>query len=216
MAQKPENTSPSESAQCLEHNESARWYCGVCGKPICRACKPIALNYQVYHRSCMDQAREYINNQEAIREEVEAPSLGLKIIAWSFIILGIILFGMALFLFGLALFSHSIPVRVFMSGTVPVSLDSVPGSRTVLNWVGGFSVIISIIVTIIGVGLLNCVAAVRYLILTLAWLEIVVAICGWLVVLLVGKGFWDIPVLGIFFVWYFSQKKVRRQFEKVL
>ena len=206
----------TQEQQCLEHKTNAKWVCGVCGKPICKDCKPIALNFQVYHRECVDTARKKLEKKAEDQSEIEAPSLGLKIIAWCFFVGGVFLFGLALFMLGLSLFSKAVPIRAMMTNAIPVSLDSIPGSRMFLNWFGGFIVLISMGISIMGMGLLNCVAAARYAVLTLAWLEIILAALGWLVVLLIGGGFWDIPVLGGFLVWYFLRSDVRKQFEKVL
>jgi hypothetical protein len=216
MPSSSKQNKPPLEQQCLEHNTRAKWECGHCGKPICKTCKPIALNFQVYHRDCVEKARRILEKRADDQNEIEAPSLGLKILAWCFFIGGVLILGLALFLLGLSLFSKAVPIRALMTSTLPTSLDSIPGSRILLNWIGGFSVLMGVVISMIGMGLLNCVAAARYAVLTLAWLEIVLAAFGWLVVLLLGDGFWDIPILGSFLVWYFMRRSVRKQFEKVL
>ncbi len=149
------------------------------------------------------------------RGEVEAPSRGVRLVAWAFIIAGILLVGTALFLLGMSLFGKSLPVRSLITGPLP-GIDNIPGGRTALNWAGGISVFAGLIWTIIGIGLLNCAAAARRAVLVIAWLEIVLAVPAWLVILLVGRGFWDIPVIAIGLVWFLSRRGVKQQFKQVL
>ncbi|MBN1595095.1 hypothetical protein JW933_04125 [candidate division FCPU426 bacterium] len=174
------------------------------------------MNYQVYHPACVETARQRLEKQENKKGEIDAPSTGLRIISWGLISLGIVVFGLALFLVGISLFSKSIPIRALMTASVPEGFDSIPGGRTFLNWMGGISLIASVLMTVLGVGLLNCVAAARYAVLSFAWLEIVLAALGWLVVWWTGAGFWDVPVMGGFLIWYFLRPQVRMQFKQVL
>lgn len=205
-----------ENLQCAEHNRTGKWKCGVCGQPVCSECKPVAFNYQVFHSRCISEAHRRQERGEQLKQEAEAPSPGLRFVAWSFMVGGMLLFGLALLFFGLSLFSHSMPIRAIMAGTVAPSLDSIPGSRTVLNWMGAISLGLSAGVFLLGVGLLNCVAASRQIVLFLAWTEVIVAALVWTVVFMMGEGFWDVPVLGAFLIVFFSRRGVKRQFEKVL
>lgn len=219
MAKKLTNKTESDPAQavCPEHAQEAKWHCGECGKPICKACQPIALNYQVFHRGCVDQARNKLEKQDHVRKhDIESPSLSLKIISWGFIVAGLLLFGLALLALGLSLFSRTLPIRALLSVPVPPSLDSIPGIRTLFNWLAGVSMLFSVGITILGAALLNCVAVARRVVLVFSWLEIGVAVLAWMIVLLLGSGFWEVPLLAIFFIWYFTRKNVKRQFEKVL
>ncbi|MEW6516641.1 MAG: hypothetical protein AB1439_07060 [candidate division FCPU426 bacterium] len=211
--QQPTSESP---LQCTEHNQPGKWKCGVCGQPVCGECNPVAFSYQVFHPRCLPEAHRRQEQSEVLKREPEAPSAGLKTVAWSFMVAGIVLFGVALFLFGISLFSQAVPIRAIIAGTVAPSLDSIPGSRMLLNWTGAVCLAISAGVFILGVGLLNCVAASRRLVLFLAWLEVLAAGLGWLVVLGLGHGFWDIPVIGLLLIVFFSRPSVKRQFEKVL
>ncbi|MCD4813264.1 B-box zinc finger protein [bacterium] len=216
MTTPKEPSADPEKSICPVHQEPAKWHCGHCGAPLCKSCKPIALHYQVFHRECVEKARDQIEEQAQAKDEIDAPSWGVKAISWSIFALGVIFFGLALFLGGLALFGKSIPIRSLMTSTVPASLDAIPGSRNILNWTGILAGLAGIGAVGIGIGLLNCVRAARYILLTVCWLEVVVALLGWMAVLLLGGGFWDIPVFALFLIWFFMRKPVRRQFEKVL
>lgn len=221
MAPEPAENKDQDSAPapaiCPEHGQSAKWHCGWCGKPLCKACQPIALNYQVFHPRCVDQARNMLETEDNARQrDIETPSLGLKIISWGFIVIGMLFFGLALLVLGLSLFSRTLPIRALLTGTVAPSLDSIPGIRAAFNWLAVISMVLAAGVTLLGVGLLNCVAVARRVVLVFSWLEIVAAILGWMIVLLLGQGFWDVPLLAVFFIWYFTRPDVKRQFEKVL
>lgn len=217
MASSLKNHPPdSQSLQCAEHSQPGKWTCGVCGQPVCRECKPAAFSYQVFHPRCLPEAHRRRERGEILQKEADAPSPGLRFVAWSFIVGGMLLFGLALLFFGIALFSHSMPIRAIMAGTVAPNLDSIPGSRTLLNWLGGISLMLSAGIFLLGVGLLNCVAASRRVVLFLAWAEVVAGVLGWMVVLLMGEGLWEVPVAGVCLILFFSRPSVKRQFEKVL
>lgn len=219
MPPKPEEKKDQTSApiHCAEHQQEAKWHCGWCGKPLCKDCQPIALNYQVFHPHCVDQARNKLETEDNTRKrDIEMPSMGLKIISWGFIVTGMLLFGLALLVLGLSLFSRTLPIRALLTVPVPPSLDSIPGIRSILNWLAVISMVLAASVTVLGVGLLNCVIVARRVVLVFSWLEIVVAMLGWMIVLLLGRGFWDVPLLAVFFIWYFTRQDIKRQFEKVL
>jgi hypothetical protein len=210
------NPPAPQDLHCAEHNQPGQWRCGVCSQLVCRECKPVAYNYQVFHPRCLPEAHRKQEQGETLKQEVEAPSPGLRAVAWSFMIGGMVLFGLALLVFGIALFSKAMPIRAILAGTVAPSLDSIPGSRTLLNWLGVISLALSVGVFLLGVGLLNCVAASRRVILLLAWMEVVAGALGWMVVLALGQGIWDVPVVGACLIVFFSRRSIKRQFEKVL
>ena len=203
------------SAVCPIHSQPAKWHCGVCGRPVCSACAPVGLDHQVFHPDCVKQARERMEQGDKNRAEVEAPSRGVRLVAWAFIIAGILLVGTALFFLGMSLFGKSLPIRGLITGPLP-GIDNIPGGRTTLNWAGGISAFLGLIWTIIGIGLINCATAARRAVLVMAWLEIILAVLVWLVILIAGHGFWDIPVIAIGLIWFLSRRGVRKQFEQVL
>ena len=99
-------------------------------------------------------------------------------------------------------------------GQALVRLRTELGGRTALIWVGFITVFLAVLQVFIGVGLLNCVQAARRTVLIFSWLEILVALAGWIVVLAAGQGFWDVPVFAVILIVYFSRRDVKRQFEK--
>ena len=115
----------------------------------------------------------------------------------------------------MSLFGKSLPIRSLITGPLP-GIDNIPGGRTTLNWAGGISAFFSLVWIIVGIGLLNCAAAARRIVLVIAWLQIILPVRAWLVILVIGHGFWDIPVIAIWLVWFLSRREVKQQFEQVL
>ncbi len=201
------------SQTCQEHNQPAKWICNHCGKSICSVCKPVAFNYQVFHRECLNQVNQKTEKTVTRSRPLDAPSAGVRGIAWFFMVVSVLLFGVALLLIGVALFSHHyVPMMTTWMGSMP-SLDDVPGGRVFLGWLSFIAMAGSILQFFIGMGLLNCLPGARRAVLIFSWLEVILAGLGWLVVLVAGEGFWDIPVFAVVFIVYFSRKDVRRQFE---
>ncbi len=212
----PEEAPSKETLFCAIHHQSAQWQCGLCGQPICHDCHPVGLNYQVFHPQCAPQAREKMDIQDQQRKEVDAPSPGVKFFSWLIIIGAMVLFGVGLFLLIFSMIGQQVPLRAMMSGPVAPSIDSIPGGRTLLTWLGGLGLIFSGIGLVLGIGLLNCVAAARKTLLVLAWLDVVLSAVVWLVIAIVGRGVWTIPLLAGVIIWYFTRPKVKKQFEQVL
>ena len=211
MATIPGNPS-SLPAVCPEHSLSAKWVCGTCGKPVCSGCKPVAYDYRVFHPACLElaSARE---EKKAVRPPAEAPSAGVRFLAWLFMILAIAVFGFSLLLVGVGILSRSaMPMGAWIGNTMP-TIDDIPGGRTALIWMGVLVALAAVVQGFIGVGLLNCVQAARRAVLVIAWIEILAAIAGWIVVLAAGQGFWDVPVFAVGLIVFFSRKSVKRQFE---
>lgn len=201
---------------CSLHNQPAKWQCGICGRPVCQACEPRGFNYQVYHPACIAKARDNLDYQQQARAEVEAPSLGVKLFAWIMMVGGMLLFGLALFFLIFSLVGQQVPIRALMTGTVAPSLDSIPGARSGLMWLGTIGLVLSVLIGILGIGLLNCVAAARRVLLVMAWIDILAASLAWVVIGLIGQGWWTIPIVSGLAVWFFSKRKVKQQFEQVL
>jgi hypothetical protein len=160
--------------------------------------------------------------EAAVREEekhkakplVDSPSPGVKVIAWFFLAMAVVTFGLALLILGVTLFSRrSVPMMNWIGGVFP-TLDDIPGGRRFLGWFGFLTLAASGVEVFVGMGLLNCLQAARRMILIFSWIEVLVAGFGWFVVLALKSGFWDIPVLAVVFIYFFSRKDVRRQFER--
>jgi hypothetical protein len=173
----------------------------------------VAFNHQVFHRVCLDQVSAQETKKKPTKTVADAPTPGVKFVAWCFMVLAVVLFGLALLLLGVVLFSrHAMPVMAWLGNAFP-TVDDVPGGRALLGWLGFFALAGAVIQFFVGVGLLNCVQGARRAVLVFAWLEILLAALGWLVVLVAEEGFWDIPVVAVALVVYFSRKDVRVQFE---
>lgn len=216
MTEEPDSTPiPSGAAICPVHQREAKWQCGVCGLPVCSYCRPAALHYHVFHPQCIAAARDRKKIQEQQQAALEAPSAGVRALAWTFLVTAILLFGTALLLLGFALFSQTIPLRSLVTGTA-AGLETIPGGRTALHWLSAGSLAASALLLVLGVGLLNCASAARKTVLFLAWLEAVLAVLGWVVVAVTGTGFSDVPVLALFLIWFFSRRSVKRQFQQIL
>jgi hypothetical protein len=211
MSSTPEST---QLPQCPEHGLTVKWICNQCGKPICSDCKPVAFNYQVFHPNCLDVVNRK-TEKKSNKKNSGTPSPGVKAVAWFLLIMAVVLFGAALLLIGVAVFSrHYVPMLTWMSGSIS-TLDDIPGGRIFLGWMGFIAMAASVIHVFVGVGLLNCLQAARRTLLVVCWIEILLAGFGWMIVLMAGGGFWDVPAVAVFFVIYFSRPKVRRQFEHV-
>jgi len=200
-------------AVCSEHDRPAKWVCGKCGKPLCSACKPVAYDYRVFHSGCLELVSQQAE-KKAVRSTAEAPSAGVRFLAWFFMVTAVAVFGLALLLLGVGLFSRgAMPMGALLGGTLP-TIDDVPGGRVALIWVSIFVALFAGAQVLIGVGLLNCVQAARRAVLVFAWIEVLLALVGWIVVLAAGQGFWDVPVLAVIVIIYFSRKDVKQQFAK--
>jgi hypothetical protein len=209
-----EAVSQPQPELCPEHHQLSKWHCGHCHKPLCPACKPIAYHYRVFHKTCLEAA-SHLEEKKSMPPPEDFPSAGVKLIAWFFLVLAVVTFGLGLLLLGVTLFSRrAVPMANWIGGAFP-SLDDIPGGRPMLGWLSVLALGASGLQVFIGVGLLNCAQVARRLILVFSWTEILIAGLGWLVVLAGHKGFWDVPVLAFIFVIYFSRKAVRRQFEKI-
>jgi hypothetical protein len=173
----------------------------------------VAYDYKIFHPGCLELASRQAE-KKAARPQAEAPSAGVRFLAWLFMITAVAVFGLALLLLGVGFLSRgAMPMGAWLGGTLP-TLDDVPGGRTALIWVGFITVFLAVLQVFIGVGLLNCVQAARRTVLIFSWLEILVALAGWIVVLAAGQGFWDVPVFAVILIVYFSRRDVKRQFEK--
>ncbi len=212
----PEDTILNEGLFCEIHQQNAKWPCGFCGRPVCHDCHPVGLNYQVFHPQCAPHARQQMDQQEQNEKEVEAPSPGVKFFSWLIIIGAMVLFGLGLFLFIFSLLGQQVPLRAMLSSPVPLSIDSIPGGRTILTWLGALGLIFSGLGAVLGVGLLNCAAAARKILLVLAWLDVVMSGLIWLGIAIVGHGVWTIPVVAGVIIWFFNRPRVKKQFEQVL
>lgn len=210
-----ENDKPQASADpvaCGEHGQTAKWSCGICGQPLCTDCRPVAYNYQVFHPACLEAGRKRQESKSRDKKP-DAPSGGVRFVAWVFLVMAIVLFGCGLLLLGVSFFSqHYVPLASWAEGTWPV-LDEIPGSRSVLGWAGALALLTAGVQAALGIGLLNCIMAARRVILLFSWLEVVFAAAAWLVIWVSGKGLWDIPVAGVALIIFFSRKKVKQQFQ---
>lgn len=211
-----EEQSRPETFYCEAHQQTAKWVCGVCGKPVCKMCRPRGFNYQVYHPACVDKARAKVDQHDSYSKEVEAPSIGVKLFAWLYTIGGMMLLGLGLFFIIFSITGEQVPIRAMFTTAVSPTIDSIPGARSALTWLGVISLVLSVVMIIIGIGLLNCVAAIRRVLLVLCWLDITISTGAWIVIAFTGKGFWMIPIISIASIWFFSQRKVQQQFEQVL
>jgi len=190
----------------------AKWTCAVCGQPLCSACKPVAYAYKIFHRECLEKKLRKLEPVRAVAAASDGPSTGVKGVAWSFIVSAILWLGAGLLALGIALFSrHYLPAAGWLGNPFPV-LDDIPGSRALIGWFAGISFAAVVIQVWIGLGLLNCAPGARRALLIFAWLEVGVAVLGWLVVLLAQEGFWDIPVIAVGLIIFFSRKNVKAQF----
>ncbi len=200
---------------CPVHQQPVKWHCAICGRPLCSACKPVAFNFQVYHPACLNPTRQQAEKNKA-ESPGEAPSWGVKIVAWIFLVAGIVLFGLGLLLLGIRLYSHhDLPLSGWLGQSFPV-LDDIPGGRTALTWLSLSSFGISAVQILLGLGILNCVQTARRVVLFFAWLQVLVAGFAWAVIALAGTGFWDIPVFALFLIYFFSRRDVKQQFARVL
>jgi hypothetical protein len=199
-------------AVCPEHGQPVKWHCGLCGKPICPACQPIGWNFQVYHKPCLPKAQRAEEEKEKASHPLDAPTLGVRFSAWYLVVKGLIFFSIFLLLIGLALFSQSLPMRALMTTPLAAGLDTVPGGRMFLAWGGAACLVFSLVWFILGIGLLNCLALARNLLLVISWLDVILAGLVWLVILFSGHGLWLVPVSSILFLGYFLRKDVKSQF----
>jgi hypothetical protein len=198
---------------CPAHSRPAKWACGKCGRPLCPECKPVAYDYRVFHPNCLVLVSREVEKKSA-RPIAETPSAGVRFLAWFFMISAVAIFGLALLLLGVGILSRSaMPLGAWFGGSLP-TIDDVPGGRSAMIWVGVLLTVAALLQGLIGVGLFNCVQAARRAVLVFSWLEILAALFGWVVVLALGQGFWDVPVFAVALIFYFSRKDVRRQFEQ--
>ena len=205
---------PSETS-CPDHDQTAKWTCAVCGKPLCSNCKPVAYNYKIFHRDCIDKLNREPEKKRArpTAMAVDAPSTGVRVVAWTFIVSAILWLGFGLLATGVSLASrHYVPIAASLGNPLAV-LDEIPGSRGIVGWFAVIGLLGTVVQAWIGLGLLNCVPAARRTVLFLAWLEVVVAVPGWAVVLLAQQGFWDIPLIAVLLIIFFSRKDVKKQFQ---
>jgi hypothetical protein len=197
---------------CPKHERPGKWVCGKCGQPLCPECKPVAYDFKVFHPACLELA-SHQEEKKAARPPAEAPSPGVRFLAWFLMVLAVAVFGLALLLLGVGLFSRSaMPMGAWLGGNMP-TIDDVPGGRQALIWLGVLVAFAAAVQALIGVGLLNCVQAARRAVLFFSWLEILIALAGWIVVLATGQGFWDVPLVAVILIIYFSRQDVKRQFE---
>ena len=143
---------------------------------------------------------------------VDAPSTGVRVLAWSFIVSAILWLGVGLLAAAVALVSRNYVPMAAASGNPLAVLDEIPGSRGIIGWFAMGGLLGAVMQAWLGLGLLNCVPAARRVVLFFAWLEVVLAVLGWTVVLIAQQGFWDIPVIGVFLIVFFSRKDIKKQF----
>lgn len=212
----PEPTAPAvpqAPGPCPEHQRSAKWLCGQCGQPVCAACQPIAFDYKVFHPKCLEKLRQEPQRRSRQVWAGDAPSTGVKVVAWTFLVSAVLWLGLSLLALGVTFFAqHYLPLTGLTGGPMS-ALDEIPGGRALVGWVGVLGLAGASVLVLLGLGLLNCVPAARYVILIFSWAEIIVAVLGWLVVLLAQQGFWDIPIFALVLVAYFSRADVKKQFQ---
>jgi hypothetical protein len=198
---------------CPEHQQPVKWECAICHKPLCSACKPVAYDHQVFHTDCLNRRNSQPAKRTAgPRQAVDAPSTGVRVAAWVFIVSAVLWLGIGLLAAGVALISrHYIPLAASI-GNPLVVLDDIPGSRALIGWLAVLGLLGSVVQVWIGLGLLNCIPAARRAVLLVAWLEVVAAVLGWTVVLVAQQGFWDIPISAVCLILFFSRKDVKKQF----
>ncbi|NTV52941.1 MAG: hypothetical protein HGA76_08025 [Candidatus Firestonebacteria bacterium] len=211
MSIEPENPI-NVPAVCAVHGHPGKWVCGKCSQSLCSDCKPVAYDFRVFHPACLElESRQA--EKKASHRPLETPSVGVRFLAWFFMIAAVAVFGLALLLLGVGFLSRSaMPLGALIGGGLP-TIDDVPGGRTLLIWMGFLVALLAVLAVFIGVGLLNCLQAARRAILVFSWIEILLALIGWIVVLAAGRGFWDVPVFAVLMIVYFSRKDVKRQFE---
>jgi hypothetical protein len=207
----PETPAPET---CTEHQQSVKWHCAICHKPLCSACQPVGYAHQVYHGECLNrQQTQPAKQRSAPLAKVDAPSTGVRVAAWLFIISAIVWLGIGLLAAGVALISqHYVPLAATI-GNPLVVLDDIPGSRGLVGWIALLGLLGAVVQIWIGLGLLNCIAAARRAVLFFAWLEVLAALLGWTIVAVAQQGFWDIPVPALCLIIFFSRKDVKKQFQ---
>ena len=182
---------------------------------MCPDCKPIAYDFKIFHRECLEKFNRVPEKKRpaAIRPvAADAPSTGVRVVAWSFIVSAILWLGVGLLAAGVALLSrHYVPMTA-SAGNPLVVLDEIPGSRGIIGWFAVIGLLGAVVQAWIGLGLMNCVSAARRAVLFFAWLEVVLAVLGWAVVLIAQQGFWDIPLIGVFLIVFFSRTAIKKQF----
>lgn len=191
---------------CPIHNQPAPWICGNCGKPLCKSCQPVGLNFKVYHSECVAEGRKKITAEEDLKRDFPAPSIGVRILGWIYITLGIMVFGSTLYLFG----------RLQWGGPMETwsRLSFIPEHFPLILLL--FPLLVGVGLGVLGMGLLNCVSAARIAILIYVWFRIVgIVLTGWMY-FGTSMFWWSIPWVSVFLLWFFMRKNVKRQFKKVL
>lgn len=211
--QNPVAQTPGEDA-CPEHGRKPKWVCAVCGKPLCPACKPIAYQYKVFHRECIEKYNQMPEKKRVpLPVATDAPSTGVRVVAWCFVVSAVFWLGIGLLASGVVLASlHFVPLNASL-GNPLAALDEIPGSREILTWLAAAGLAGAAVQTWIGLGLLNCIPSARRVVLFFAWLQVLVAMLGWAVVLISQQGFWDIPLIAVILIVYFSRRDVKKQFQ---
>ncbi len=213
MPEPTASPAPQAPGACPEHQQPAKWTCGHCGRPVCSACGPVAFDYKVFHPKCIEKFRQEPKRDPRKVWVQDAPSTGVKVVAWTLLVSAVLWLGLSLLALGVTFFTQNYLPLSGITGNPLSALDEIPGGRTLVGWVGVLGLAGTVVQVLLGLGLLNCVPAARWVILIFSWTEIVVAVLGWLVVLVAQEGFWDIPIFALVLVAYFSRSDVKKQFQ---